>query len=221
MLKKVIRSLFNWKATVLLCILLYFWYSNVLNTLPTLLYQDRTLSNAKSFEANNDGIIIPTFATVNVNVNFVHKFKGLIVNNELYVPFQFLKQYYEVYGSFDKVEPGHSLQFTWLNAAPDILNPKQLNFLPYSAQKTYLNFHETDVANRARVKCICGKYEVPITVQWDPKGYYYPTQVAQYGLSHMSKFYFENDKRKDHKEYVVLMQLGKCFKENCMHICNI
>jgi hypothetical protein len=29
---------------------------------------------------------------------------------------------------------------------------------------------------------------VPITTQWDPKGYYYPTQVCQYALAHWSKY---------------------------------
>jgi len=29
--------------------------------------------------------------------------------------------------------------------------------------------------------------EVPMSSQWDSAGYYYPTQIAQYGLSHYSK----------------------------------
>ena len=28
---------------------------------------------------------------------------------------------------------------------------------------------------------------VPISTQWESKGYYYPTQIAQFGLSHYSK----------------------------------
>ena len=28
---------------------------------------------------------------------------------------------------------------------------------------------------------------VPVSTQWGPKGYFYPIQVAQYGLSHYSK----------------------------------
>ena len=27
---------------------------------------------------------------------------------------------------------------------------------------------------------------VPVSTQWDPEGYYYPTQIAQYSLSHYS-----------------------------------
>lgn len=28
---------------------------------------------------------------------------------------------------------------------------------------------------------------VPVSTQWNPHGYYYPTQIAQFGLSHYSK----------------------------------
>ena len=28
---------------------------------------------------------------------------------------------------------------------------------------------------------------IPITIQWDINGYFYPIQIAQYGLSHYSK----------------------------------
>lgn len=28
---------------------------------------------------------------------------------------------------------------------------------------------------------------MPLSTQWDKAGYYYPTQIAQYGLSHWSK----------------------------------
>jgi heparosan-N-sulfate-glucuronate 5-epimerase len=34
------------------------------------------------------------------------------------------------------------------------------------------------------LKCYIG---VPVSTQWEANGYYYPVQVAQYGLSHYSK----------------------------------
>jgi len=33
--------------------------------------------------------------------------------------------------------------------------------------------------------------EVPMSSQWNSDGYYYPTQIAQYGLSHYSKYVAE------------------------------
>lgn len=40
---------------------------------------------------------------------------------------------------------------------------------------------------RERVKCISASDGVPVSTQWEPQGYYYPTQIAQFGLSHYSK----------------------------------
>jgi len=36
---------------------------------------------------------------------------------------------------------------------------------------------------------------VPISSQWNPDGYYYPTQIAQYGLSHYSKYVADERRR--------------------------
>lgn len=40
---------------------------------------------------------------------------------------------------------------------------------------------------RDRVKCISAAEGVPLSTQWEPQGYFYPTQIAQFGLSHYSK----------------------------------
>jgi hypothetical protein len=37
---------------------------------------------------------------------------------------------------------------------------------------------------------------VPLTTQWDPKGYYYPTQVCQYALAHWSKHIQDSNEKK-------------------------
>lgn len=141
-----------------------------------------------------------SYKKVKVNVNYKKKFDGLKINNELYVPFNFLESYYEVSGEYlnkktteDDEEEGSDIEeneeFLWSHTSKKHLDPTNLKFSSYSVFGMYLNFRDSDVANRARVKCICGKYEVPITTQWDPKGYYYPTQIAQYGLSHLSKYF--------------------------------
>jgi len=41
--------------------------------------------------------------------------------------------------------------------------------------------------NRQRVKCVSAQHGVPVTTQWDKNGYYYATQICQYGLAHWSK----------------------------------
>lgn len=50
-----------------------------------------------------------------------------------------------------------------------------------------MQFASFDVENRPRVKCVSARDNVPITTQWDKDGYYYATQICQYGLSHWSK----------------------------------
>jgi len=39
--------------------------------------------------------------------------------------------------------------------------------------------------------CLSGDTEVPVSSQWKSDGYYYPTQIAQYALSHYSKYVAE------------------------------
>ncbi len=42
---------------------------------------------------------------------------------------------------------------------------------------------------------------MPLTTQWDTKGYYYPTQVCQYALAHWSKHVMDlNDKKSANTE---------------------
>ncbi len=50
-----------------------------------------------------------------------------------------------------------------------------------------MQFASFDVENRPRVKCVSARNGVPITTQWDKKGYYYATQICQYALAHWSK----------------------------------
>jgi heparosan-N-sulfate-glucuronate 5-epimerase len=50
-----------------------------------------------------------------------------------------------------------------------------------------MSFDSYKVEARDRVKCISAIEGVPISIQWGPQGYFYPIQIAQYGLSHYSK----------------------------------
>lgn len=49
---------------------------------------------------------------------------------------------------------------------------------------------------RDRVKCISASDGVPVSTQWEAQGYYYPTQIAQFGLSHYSKNLTEPEPRR-------------------------
>lgn len=49
---------------------------------------------------------------------------------------------------------------------------------------------------RDRVKCISASDGVPLSTQWQTQAYYYPTQIAQFGLSHYSKNLTDPEPRK-------------------------
>ncbi len=57
----------------------------------------------------------------------------------------------------------------------------------YSFNGTFLQFEDFDVEQRSRVKCVSAAEGVPISTQWDKAGYFYSTQISQFGLSHWSK----------------------------------
>ncbi|KAF0749260.1 D-glucuronyl C5-epimerase, partial [Aphis craccivora] len=92
-----------------------------------------------------------------INGNSIHV-DCLIKNSTVYIPFSFLKNYFEVYGKIIETDDNKK-KFHW----------------SHSYSKIY---HQN------------GKYDsrgVPVSTQWNPHGYYYPTQIAQFGLSHYSK----------------------------------
>lgn len=100
---------------------------------------------------------------------------------EVYVPFSFLHKYYEVLGKV--VKSDNTEKFEWSHCAAKVFTPKN----KYDPKGVFAYFENYKVEDRERVKCISGSEGVPITIQWDPQGYFYPTQIAQFGLSHYSK----------------------------------
>ena len=118
---------------------------------------------------------------VSIVVNNRKTIRGFRKTKEVYVPFSFLTQHYGIHGAF-KDEPKNI--FEWKNA---VINQWKLP-KKYKADKEYPGLGNANVEHRRRVKCVDGIYGVPVTTQWDKNGYFYATQIAQYGLSHYSKF---------------------------------
>lgn len=87
----------------------------------------------------------------------------------------------KVYGklaTYDGLE-----RFEWLHSYSKIVSPKG----KYDPRSVFMTFENYNVEVRERVKCISGIDGVPISTQWESQGYYYPTQIAQFALSHYSK----------------------------------
>ncbi|XP_012262938.1 D-glucuronyl C5-epimerase B isoform X2 [Athalia rosae] len=101
--------------------------------------------------------------------------------DEVYLPFSFIHKYFEVYG---KLATYDGLQrFEWSHSYSKVISPKG----KYDPRGVFMYFENYNVEVRERVKCVSGSDGVPISTQWESQGYYYPTQIAQFGLSHYSK----------------------------------
>ncbi|XP_062592162.1 D-glucuronyl C5-epimerase B-like [Saccostrea cucullata] len=116
-------------------------------------------------------------------INGDYSVKGRKDGNEVYMPFSFIQKYFEVYGSLETSDGYERFSFhhSYQDDFPSGPAPK------YSPSGVFMSFDLYNVEDRNRVKCVCGIEGVPISTQWDPKGHYYPIQIAQFGLSHYSK----------------------------------
>ncbi|XP_020902925.1 D-glucuronyl C5-epimerase B [Exaiptasia diaphana] len=132
------------------------------------------------------------YETIDVIVNGGEKkIEGRIDldKNEPYVPFSFVKNYFEIYGGMQKFDKHRILE--WRHSYSEIHETKH----KYDPKGAFLWFQGYHVEGRQRVLCISGKEEVPVSSQWNPKGHFYPIQIAQYGLSHYSMMQVEGKSR--------------------------
>ncbi|XP_054738605.1 D-glucuronyl C5-epimerase B [Anastrepha obliqua] len=116
-------------------------------------------------------------------------------NNEVYVPFSFLRSYFDISGAMlavtsssvndnsnngdDNMVP----RFAWMHSNAKVNVPKG----KYDTRGRFAYFENYNVEVRERVKCISAAEGVPISTQWEKSGYFYPTQIAQFALAHYSK----------------------------------
>ncbi|XP_053688779.1 D-glucuronyl C5-epimerase B [Sabethes cyaneus] len=110
--------------------------------------------------------------------------------DEVYLPFSFLSKYFEVYGSLNSVDGVK--RFDWSHSYGKVNQPKGR----YDPKGIFMYFENYNVEMRDRVKCISAVEGVPISTQWESQGYYYATQIAQFGLSHYSKNLTEPEPRR-------------------------
>ena len=72
----------------------------------------------------------------------------------------------------------------------------------YSSRGQFMHFKTFNVEGRTRVKAVSARAGVPVTTQWSPAGYYYPTQIAQFALSHFSSHLANKDKNTEDKTVI-------------------
>ncbi|WAR14505.1 GLCE-like protein [Mya arenaria] len=105
--------------------------------------------------------------------------------NEVYMPFSFIKKYFEVYGEIQVSEGDEKFEFSHsyseVHVPPEVIRPDGI----------FMSFEHYNVEIRKRVKCITATEGVPVSTQWEASGHFYPIQIAQFGLSHYSKHLVE------------------------------
>lgn len=89
---------------------------------------------------------------------------------------------FQVYGKLTTYDDGVE-RFEWSHSYGSVYHPRG----KYDPRGVFMYFEKYNVEGRERVKCISASDGVPVSKQWGNQGYYYPTQIAQFGLSHYSK----------------------------------
>ena len=121
------------------------------------------------------------YKNIDVVVNDDTKIQGRLENMEVYIPFSFIRDYFEIEGKIVQDEFGK--QFHVRHTSYEYFTPETDTYDPHGSFLWFVNYN---VEGRPRVKCITGVDEVPVSTQWGEEGYRYPIQIAQYGLSHYS-----------------------------------
>lgn len=133
------------------------------------------------FNDNDKGNEVLGAKEIDCVINGDYTIGCLKEGDEIFMPFSFLHKYFEIYGklvSYDGLE-----RFEWSHSYGRIYHPKG----KYDPRGIFMHFENYNVEIRDRVKCVSAIDGVPISTQWESQGYYYPTQIAQFGLSHYSK----------------------------------
>uniref|UniRef100_A0A8C5UAV0 heparosan-N-sulfate-glucuronate 5-epimerase n=1 Tax=Malurus cyaneus samueli TaxID=2593467 RepID=A0A8C5UAV0_9PASS len=141
----------------------------------------RELPKAPAAGAGSAGKGGLRYEEIDCIINEEHTVKGRREGNEVFLPFSWVEKYFQVYGRIaqsdgsERFEFSHSYSKVYAQRAP------------YRPDGVFMSFEGYNVELRDRVKCISGVEGVPLSTQWGPQGYFYPIQIAQYGLSHYSK----------------------------------
>ncbi|XP_075237680.1 D-glucuronyl C5-epimerase isoform X2 [Lycorma delicatula] len=139
---------------------------------------------------DHGGSELQSFEELDCNINGEYTIGCRREGEEVYLPFSFLHKYFEVYGKLATYD-GYE-RFEWSHSYSKVYYPKT----KYDPRGVFLYFENYNVEVRERVKCISASEGVPVSTQWESQGYYYPTQIAQFGLSHYSKNLTEPEPRR-------------------------
>ncbi|CAJ0942152.1 unnamed protein product, partial [Mesorhabditis belari] len=116
-------------------------------------------------------------------------------DEDVYFPFSLIKKRFDV--------SGHDIDennFEWTTSYARVKIPE---FKTYTYASEFGHFASYSVETRDRVRCINPATGIPMSTQWDSTPYYYPIQIAQFGLQHYSRMLAANEST------LRLVELGK------------
>lgn len=123
----------------------------------------------------------PRYEEIDCVINEEQTVKGRREGGEVFLPFSWVEKYFQVYGRIARSDGNERFEFS------HSYSKVYAQRAPYRPDGVFMSFEGYNVEVRDRVKCISGVEGVPVSTQWGPQGYFYPIQIAQYGLSHYSK----------------------------------
>lgn len=143
--------------------------------------QQRAPPVASILNNNANKLLSIKYEEMDCLINDDYTIKGRKEGNEVYLPFNWIEKYFEVYGKIAQYDGYERFEFS--HSYSKVYTPRGT----YRPDGVFMSFEGYNVEVRDRVKCISGIEGVPLSTQWGPQGYFYPIQIAQYGLSHYSK----------------------------------
>ncbi|CAB3402916.1 unnamed protein product [Caenorhabditis bovis] len=100
-------------------------------------------------------------------------------DEDVFLPFSYIRKRFDMSGKLSK----DATLFEIFTSYSKMRVPDE----KYNPLGVFGHFATYNVERRERVRCISAETDVPMSTQWNPKPYYYPIQIAQYGLQHYSR----------------------------------
>ncbi|KFV53386.1 D-glucuronyl C5-epimerase [Tyto alba] len=168
----------NYKTLIIICAL----FTLVMVLLWNRCSSDRASPFPRGLERR--GGAAAASAEIDCLINDEHTIKGRREGTEVFLPFSWVEKYFEVYGKiaqydgYDRFEFSHSYSKVYTQRAP--YHPDGV----FMGLQTLVFVATRPLKYSVFFPSLTG---VPLSTQWGPQGYFYPIQIAQYGLSHYSK----------------------------------
>jgi len=175
--------------------LVYLLYQNRCSSEPQKSLFEAETEQYKAVTPRLDNVTCVLNKEVSRNIGLKYSNKKIFCKTdgkEVFLPFSFIKNHYEARG--EHVQNGGDTEFEISHSYSKVFTPKS----KYDPKGQFMHFKSFSVEARSRVKCISAADGVPVSTQWSQAGYYYPTQIAQFSLSHFSN-YVANVNKEVHK----------------------